>query len=357
MKTKIYAVLFMMIVFIGALSPVSAYVQTPDFPNTAALLISDEGEVYYMGYDNDDWKKDIPPYLFTLDEDGNIEHSVRLSFNCSWGDVTLKQTGDYLCAMYHVNEKGKIKGLVCEKYNKELGSIGKYDLSAFGEYIDFSSSKICYYKGGKIYLCDLDGKNKKETVNFANKNLGEYTILTGLAVNDKYITYTLHDTYNGKYYLGYYVIKSGKEKIYQSDLADGTAAYGDNMLYYSKVKNSKENYTFGDTPELEGSGKFIAIIDGKIKTIKTYDSTESSYGYDGQITNDGKIITWMGSTGKKGKADGIFIRIYENGELKEEKTVKVSEIVSMRANAGKIAVNYHTKENGQKVTRTMLLDY
>lgn len=363
MKNKGLALFFAIFMIIGVFMPTevsAAEYYSPvtiktNYDYNPAYLVTDDGQVYYLGYDSNYPAKDIPPYIFTLDDKGKITHSAQLSFN--WASIRFKQTGNNICVMYNIMEKGVIKKCVCERFDKNLKNIGKYDLSAFGEYFDMSDDKIAYYKSGKIYLCDLDGKNKKAAVDLTGK-FSNTTIITSIAVNDKYISYTLKDTStsNMKYYMGYYSIKTGKGKIWKSDLVMGATAFGNNMLYYSHVRNTKSDYSWGQVPVMEGSGKYVAIINGKIKTIKTTDSLEPAKG--GVITDDGKIISWSSHKNSKGRVDGIYIRIYENGKLVSEKVIKdLINFMSMYANGGKLVVNYETKENGKRVVRAVMMDY
>lgn len=363
MKNKCLMIFLMLLVMMGVFMP--AKVNAEEYCSTMtiktkyefnpAYLVTDDGKVYYLGYNSDYPAKDIPPYIFTMDDNGNITHSAQLSFN--WANIRFKQTGDNICVIYNVMEKGKIKKCVCEKFNKNLKNIGKYDLSSFGEFFDITNDKIAYYKRGKIYTCGLDGKNKKEAVNLSGE-FSSSTEITSIAVNDKYITYTFKDTMsdNIKYYLGYYSIKSKTGKYYESELVKGTAAFDNNMLYYSHIRNAKSDYSWGQTPVMEGSGKYISIIDGKVKTTKTIDTLEPARG--GVLTNDGKIISWSSHKNGKGRVDGICIRIYKNGKLISEKVVRdIINFVSMYANDGALVINYETKENGKRALRAVLTDY
>lgn len=357
MKKFILLFLTAMFLVVACLSTVvsaeeyySAVTVKSDFDFTSAYLITDYGQIYYLGYNYlTDTNKDVRPYIFTMDKKGNVIHSAQLSFN--WANIRFKQTGDNICVIYNKFENGEAKNLVCEKFDKELNNIGKYDLSAFKN-CDMSDNKICYHNKDKIYICDLNGKNKKAIVDLS-AYMTSTTIVSGLAINDKYVAYTLRETLSTdqKFYYGYYSLRSGKGGIYKSDLVNGVKAFDDNMLYYSYVHQTPQKNTL----KLEGSGKYIALINGKTSATKTFDSLEPTQG--GTITSDGKIITWMGNRGSKKITDGIYIRIYENGELISEKILKIDSILYFCANGGKIAVSYEEKESGKRTMKTKLIDY
>ena len=332
------------------------------------FFVNNDGVVYYWGSDSN--KRQI---IFTLDESGKVKNSYTFKsyvnddgITITSGATSIKQIGNYLYLIGgEYDEESwfipQTKNNVIFKLDTELNEIARYKFDKKFRNIDTNGEKVVYIKGSltnqNIYVCDMDGKNKKllysTSINMDPVEQGTNSIAiagnyvgfqrrTGYSNASNYKTYcgiidietgevTLHEersveqVFSSNGYLvwygddGYYPDPEGTFNNVSSDVFAGGAVAAD--------KYFRSRYKKYDDSE-------IYVFDGEnYSVIKSPDIREQGYNFI--IDNEGNRIT----TSYDGKGNQIY-RIYHDGKLMDEIKVDYKGSSKIYANGGVMTLCY-----------------
>lgn len=325
--------------------------KTIDVPyNGVAKIVSEDGTVYYQGYD----RKNLRTIIYTLDENGEIENSCIIESyvndkgeKIGWGNPEIKQCGDYIYLMYSETFGWSFRENVIIKLDKELNEISKNKFPKSG-CIDTNGEKVVYLKGtSKIYICDMDGKNNK--LLYAAKKSGDAfeQPMNSVAIAGNYVGFQKRVGYYPKTteYCGMIDIETGKVTLKEQRSVRQVFSSGDNLIWYGEERyDTRED---GSVPAevtdvvayMDSVYKYyddneFYIFDGKdYSVLKTPNKHETGYG--AIIDNEGHLITE--SFDMKGH---VTYRIYRDGKLLGEYTVSYKGYSCFTANNGMITISY-----------------
>jgi len=229
------------------------------------------------------------------------------------------------------------KGCVIVKLDKELNEISKCDIGKCREF-DSNGEKIVTLKGSKIYLSDMNGKNKK-TIYTINGDKG-VDYVDYAAISDTHIGFggsggLSPDTRN---YSGVIDIETGEVTVKQQERRIvGVEAANNGMLvwesyeaYDVKVEDGNPNHHIYGL-EYYKDRKYY-LYDGK-----QFDTFTAENTYENLIIDsDGNFITYD-SYMKNGNA---VLRVYKDGKVADKYNFTESDdgFVSLAANGGAAAV-------------------
>ncbi|MCH5350298.1 MAG: hypothetical protein J1E40_13300 [Oscillospiraceae bacterium] len=336
--------------------------KTVEVPYNGNVMFADnDGTVYYMGSVSKDRAK-----IFTLDENGKI----RYSYNCDsyvndkgekispLMNPTLKQCGDYLYLIYS-EYSGlvymSVKENVIVKLDKKLNEIEKYRYEK-GNSIDTNGEKVVYLKGySKIYICDMDGKNKKLLYSVKNNAKPHEQPLNSIAIAGNYVGFQKRTGYanesDRKEYCGIIDIQTGGITLHEQRSVKQVFSSNGNLIWYGDYGYYPENDDSNISSDVISGG--AAAVDSYLsKRYKYYSNSEiyvfdcESYsvvktpnakeaGQDSIIDNKGNLIT----TSYDGKGNVIY-RIYRDGRLLGEHTVSYKGYCKAVANDGVLTICY-----------------
>ncbi len=308
-----------------------------------AYLVDDDGNIYLTG-NNFNNMKATNMDIVKMSSNGKILASVS-----GRGDI-FKQVGDKIYVLterYDEDCTTKMSGLRCKVYSKDLKLEKTYNTSVqkTWEYADVNSTKMCYIKGEeKIYICDLDGKNKKLLYNLSKGELKD-TFCQGVAMTEDYVG-IIAEKWTDTERVTYSVvinIETGRATIKKISKLWLPTAFGEQLVWYSNASGTNSIYA---------GNKQIVYFDGKkIKTIKTDTAKEVLWPITAD--NNGNFIT--------GDSDrnGAYFRIYNGDKNKKVEQINIAqnEFVCYSANCGTIAYSYQETINGKYYVRTALFSY
>ncbi len=320
------------------------------FDKLLVRLIDDEGNIYLEGYDYNYNKMRAENYhIIKMNSKGEVLASIS-----GRGDE-FKQVGDKIYIMLERGNEDwskKLSGLRCKVYSKDLKLEKTYDTSVAKswQYADVNSNKMCYLKGEKkVYICDLDGKNKKLLYDFSKGKLKD-TFCQGIAMTEDYVgivTEYWTDTERVTYSV-VINIETGKATIKKNSKLWLPTAFGEKIVWNSNASGTGSMYA---------GSKQIVYFDGKkIKTIKTDTAKEVLKKIIAD--NDGNFITGNNDIGI-GDEKGAHFRIYSGNKMSKVKQIDVAHngFVCFAANCGTIAYSYQEEINGKNYVRTVLFSY
>ncbi len=320
------------------------------YEHLLARLIDDEGNIYLEGYDYNYNKMGAENYhIIKMNSKGEVLASVS-----GRGDV-YKQIGDKIYVMLERGNEdwsAKLSGLRCKIYSKDLELEKTYDTTAVKswQYADVNSSKMCYLKGEKkVYICDLDGKNKKLLYDLSDSELNN-TFCQGIAMTEDHVgivTEYWTDTERVTYSV-VIDIETGEAAVEKNSKLWLPTAFGDKLVWNSNASGTGSMYA---------GSKQIAYFDGKeFNTINT--NTASEVLNEIIADNNGNFITGDNDKGI-GDDKGAHFRIYNGGKNSKVKQIDAAHngFVCFAANCGTIAYTYEEKIDGKNYAKTVLFSY
>lgn len=327
-----------------------------------AMFADNDGTVYYMGSVSKDHAK-----IFTLDKNGKIRYSYDCkSYVNDKGEKisplmnpTLKQCGDYLYLIYSEYSGSvymSVKENVIVKLDKELNEIEKYRYEK-GNSIDTNGEKVVYLKGSsKIYICDMDGKNKKLLYSVKNNAEPYEQPLNSIAIAGNYVGFQKRTGYanepDRKEYCGIIDIETGKITLHKQRSVQQVFSSNGNLIWYGEQGYYPQNGDSNIPSDVFDKGavavdsylskRYKYYSDSEIYTfdgesysvVKTPDAKQTS-GYGSIIDNEGNLII----TSYDGKGNVIY-RIYRDGKLSGEHTVSYKGYCKAVANNGVLTICY-----------------
>ncbi len=306
-----------------------------------AIAADSDGTVYYWGSDRNGSE------FFTTDKEGNVLNSYRVD-NYDDGGLTIgvmnaeiKTLDDCILLMYEKCVTNKMfmgnEGCVVIKLDKELNEISKCDIGKCREF-DSNGEKIVTLKGKKIYLSDMNGKNKKLVYTANGENGVDYVDYT--AISDTHIGFGgaggfSRDT---RYYSGVIDIETGEVTVKQQERGfmgveaanNGTLVWESSLTYDVKVEDGNPNHHIYVNKYYDDHEYYL--FNGEdFDTFRTKD-IHAKFIMD----SDGNIITydyWM----KDGNA---VIKVYKDGKVAGSYNFTALDdgFVSLAANGGTAAV-------------------
>lgn len=320
--------------------------------NGAAEVISEDGNVYYRGYDRENRR----PIIYTLDEEGNMKNSYIIYHyvndkgeRIGVGSCTLKQCGDHLYLIYSESGGFSTGKNVIVKLDKELNEISRSKFPK-SPCIDTNGEKVVYLKGEKeIYICDMDGKNNKllYTANNSVNALEHEQPMNSVAIAGNYVGFQKRVGFYPKTteYCGMINIETGKITLKKQRSVKQVFSSGDNLIWYGDAgyDTSEDCSVPADVTDIRAymdsvykyyDDSEFYIFDGEnYSVLKTPNKNESGYG--AVIDNEGNFIT----ASFDGKGRKIF-RIYRGGKLLGEHIVSYKGFSCFTANNGVITISY-----------------
>ena len=330
-----------------------------------AMFTDDDGTTYYMAGESGGSS------IFTLDENGRVKNSYNVESYADdngemitgGGDIELKQCGDYLYLTYFEYSGSWYwstkKNNVIVKLDKELNEIAKYNHERKARSIDTNGEKAVYIKGNSIYVCDIDGKNKKLLYSVDNSNNDEpyEQPLNSVAIAGNYVGFQKRTGFQNesdqKAYCGIIDIETGKITLHEQRSVEQVFSSNGNLVWYGNdgydpdpegtLNNvssdvfkeggaAVDNYFMSRYEYYDDSE--IYVFDGEnYSVIKSPDTQEQ--GYNVIIDNEGNRIT----TSYDGKGNQTY-RIYSDGELIDELTVNYKGSGKIVANGGVLTICY-----------------
>lgn len=320
-----------------------------------AQLVSDDGTVYYSGYD----KANSRLIIYTLDENGEIKKSYGIDRytndkgeEINVGVSALKQCGDRLYLICSEYWQFSTRENVIVKLDKELNEISKHRFEK-GYSIDTNGEKVVYIKKDKIYMCDMDGKNLKVlyAVDNSDKNAKHEQPLNSVAISGNYVGFQKRVGFQNepdyKNYCGIIDIETGEIELHEERSVEWAYSAGGKLIWYGSPSYYTGGEYDGDVPKDAVSAdeywnrhyKYyptseLYIFDGEeYSVLKTPNAKEVGYG--ATIDSRGDIFT----TSFDGKGH-ITYRIYRDKKLIGEHTVSYKGYSHAVMGNGTITVNY-----------------
>lgn len=315
------------------------------YQKLVARLIDDEGNIYLEGYDYNYNKMCAENYhIIKMNGKGEVLTSIS-----GRGDE-FKQVGDKIYVMLERGNEdwsAELSGLRCKVYSKDLKLEKTYDTSVVKswQYADVNSKKMCYLKDEKkVYICDLDGKNKKLLYDLSKGKL-KGTFCQGIAMTEDYVGIVAEkwtDTDRVTYCVAIN-IKTGKATVKENSRLWLPTAFGEKLVWNSNASG---------TGSMNSGSKQIVYFDGKkFKTIKTDTAKEVLKKIIAD--NNGNFITGVNDK------NGAYFRIYNGSKKSKEKQINTAYngFVCFAANCGTIAYTYDEEINGKNYAKTVLFSY
>lgn len=320
--------------------------------NGMAKVTDEEGNVYYQGYDRENRR----PIIYTLDENGNMKNScIIYSYvndkgeRIGVGSCTLKQCGDYLYLIYSEAGGFSTGKNVIVKLDKELNEISRSKFPK-SHCIDTNGEKVVYLKGDKeIYICDMDGKNKKllYTANNSVNALEHEQPMNSVAIAGNYVGFQKRVGFYPKTteYCGIINIETGKITLHEQRSVHQVFSSGNNLIWYGEAgyDTSEDGSVPAEVTDIRAymdsvykyyDNSEFYIFDGEnYSVLKTPNKNESGYG--AVIDSEGNFIT----ASFDGKGRKIF-RIYRDGKLLGEHIGSYKGYSCFTANNGVITISY-----------------
>ncbi len=311
------------------------------YKSAQVKAIGDDGTLYCMGFDRDGAE------FFSADSEGNVLNSYRIDhYNdgdlvIGVGEARAKILDDGVLLMYTKAVANKMimgsKGTVIVKLDKELNEVSRYEAAKCTAF-DSNGKRLVTLKGNKIYLSDINGKNKKlvYTVN-GEKGMDHVYYV---AISDTHIGFGGQGGYSAdtRYYSGVIDIETGEVTIKQQDrgiwdveaMNNSTLVWKTDTGYYDESTDEHSSDPFSGFKDYKNHEYYL--FDGeKFDTFRTEDSHETLI-----MDSDGNFITydiWK----KNGNAE---FKLYKDGKAADSYTFTNSDdgIVSVMANGGTAAV-------------------
>lgn len=329
--------------------------------NGTSFFVDNDGTVYYKSWDSNGMK------IFTLNENGKIRSSYNISNVNNNGkeitgvDVKLKQCGDDLYLIYSEYCWFSISENVIVKLDKELNEVAKYKFDKSARSIDTNGEKVVYIKGhSKIYICDMDGKNKKllYAVDNSDNTKPFEQSLNSIAIAGNYVGFQKRTGYSNasgqKAYCGIIDIETGEITLHEQRSVEQVFSSNGNLIWYGDDGYYPDpEGTFNNVSSDVFKGGAVAADNYFRSRYKYYDKCEI-YTFDGKnysvveipnakevfgslsiIDNEGNLIT----TSYDGKGNQIY-RIYRDGKLMDELKVSYKGSCGMVANNGVLIICY-----------------
>lgn len=338
------------------------------------FFVDNDGVVYYMGNVSKGHTK-----IFTLDEGGKIRNSYDCySYVNGDGETisplmnsTLKQCGDYLYLIYSEYSEASFymssKGNVIVKLDKELNEAAKYKFDKKFHDIDTNGEKVVYTKGSvtaqSIYVCDMDGKNKKllysTSINMKPVEQGTNSI----AIAGNYVGFQRRTGYQSdpdhKEYCGLINIETGEVTLHEERSVQQVFSSNGYLVWYGDDGYYPDpEGTFNNVSSEVFEGGAIAVDNYFQSRYKYYDDSEiyvfdgenysviknpnpKELGYSTIIDNEGNLIT----TSFDQKAKKTIYRVYHDGELMDEIRVDYKGSGKLYANGGVMTFCFNGRES------------
>lgn len=310
-----------------------------DYDTLLARLVDDEGNIYFSAYNVGSNSQALNLKILKMNTSGEIVAS------CDGRADVIKQIGNKIYVFterYDDDFKTKISGVKCRVYSKNLKLEKTYKLTFAKscQFADVNSKKVCYLKGEKIYLSDLNGKNEKIICDFKSKELNG-AFCQGVALTKKYAAFTAVKSVNNKRvtYCGAVDLETGELQLEEQPLLWLPKSFNETIIWNSNASGSGSVNS--------GSSQIVVFKDGSFSTVKTKTKLESLNA--AIADSDGNIITTGYSSGEG------FYRIYAGGKSKK---VAYNDIyVCAAANCGILAHSYTVKIGNKYHVRTILIPY
>lgn len=310
-----------------------------DYDMLLARLVDDEGNIYLSAYNVGSNSQALSPKILKMDTSGKIIAS------CDGRADVIKQIGNKIYVLterFDDDFKTKLSGVKCRVYSKDLKLKKTYKLTFAKscQFADVNSKKVCYLKGEKIYLSDLNGKNKKVICDFKSKELNG-AFCQGVALTEKYAAFTAVKSVNNKRvtYCGALDLETGELQLEEQPLLWLPKPFNETIIWNSNAS--------GSGSASSGSSQIVVFKDGSFSTVKTKTKLESLN--DVTVDSKGNIITTGYSSGEG------FYRIYADG--KSKKTAYNDSYVCAAANCEIIAHSYTVKIGNKYYVKTVLIPY
>lgn len=335
--------------------------------NGITLFADNDGTVYYQGCDSNNRVK-----IFTLNENGKIKNSYTIE-NDSGKEITgtaaeLKQCGEDLYLIYSEYEyvgmsyfTQKMNNVIV-KLDKELHEIARYNHEKSAHSIDTNGEKVVYLKGttnSKIYICDIDGKNKKLLYSVNSKATPIEQPLNSVAIAGNYVGFQKTTGYQSesdqKAYCGLIDIETGEitlheeRSVQQVFSSNGRLIWYGEQGYYPDPEGTFNNISSDDlgggslTDYFESRYKYyddgeIYVFDGEnYSVVKVPDVKELTFVHI--IDNEGNLITTNYKNGSQ------TYKIYHDGELMDELTLSYKGCGIAVANGGVLTFCYTGRDS------------
>ncbi len=289
--------------------------------------------------------------FFTADNEGNVLNSYRVDNYDDDGlsigvmNAEMKILDDCVLLMYEKCVTNAMimgnKGGVVVKLDKELNEISKCDIGKCRSF-DSNGEKIVTLKGNKIYLSDMDGRNKKLVYTANGKKGVDYADYA--AISDTHIGFGggggyASETTQARNYSGVIDIETGEVTVKQQERRiTGVEAMNNSTLVW-------ESYEAYDVKIDDGNPN------NQIYGLEYYDDREY-YLFDGEnfdtftaedtyenliIDSDGNFITydyWM-------KDGNVSLKVYKDGKVADSYSFTDSDdgFSTIAANGGTIAIS------------------
>lgn len=356
-NTKIFIVVFSLVIafFTAINSEISVYaiqnkntsesfiseeiqLQT-NYDTLLARLVDDEGNIYFSAYNVGNNSQALNLKILKMNTSGEIIAS------CDGRADVIKQIGNKIYVLterFDDDFKTKISGIKCRVYSKDLKLEKTYKLTFAKscQFADVSKNKVCYLKGSKLYLCNLNGKNRKVICTFNSEELKD-CFCQGVALTEKYAAFTAVKSVNNKRvtYCGAVDLKTGELQLEEMPLLWLPKSFNETIIWNSNASGSGSVNS--------GSSQIVVFKDGSFSTVKTKTKLESLNA--AIADSEGNIITNGYSSGEG------FYRIYADG--KSKKVAFNDTYVCAAANCGIIAHSYTVKIGNKYYVRTVLIPY
>ncbi len=314
-----------------------------------AIAAGSDGTVYYWAGDRNGSE------FFTTDKEGNVINSYRVDDYDDGGltigvmNAEIKQLDDCVLLMYEKCVTNKVimgnKGCVAVKLDKELNEISKCEIGKCKAF-DSNGEKIVTLKGKKIYLSDMNGKNKKLVYTADGENGVDY--VDYVAITDKYIGFGGAGGFSPdtRYYCGVIDIETGEVTVKQQERGfmgveaanNDTLVWESDATYDVKIEDGNPNHHIYGLDYYDDREYYL--FDGeKFDTFRTKD-IHAKFIMD----SDGNIITydyWM-------KDGDVELKVYKDGKVADSYTFTDSDdgVVSVSANGGTVAVCTEVQPEG-----------
>ncbi len=308
------------------------------YKNGRALAADKDGMTYYLGGD------DSGTVFYCTDSSGEVRGSYRIDNTKGEHDeiigvktAEIKIRGEHVYIYYSTGVinyfTSGTTGRFILKLDRDMNKVGEYDLSKLTiKPLDNNEEKIFFIRGGKIYMSDFDGTNRK-AIYAADGSDGAERIYS-IAATDKYIGFQGCDSMGSIDYYGVVSLETGEATVKRSDrkMNQQVSSYSDRLIWtdYTEYIISEGNGEIQTDPHSDNK---IHIFDGSDFTdLKTESSNEHFFAAD----SDGRIITADIRT--KGKESKTIFKVYSHGKLEGSYETFTDSFVCFAANGGTIAV-------------------
>ena len=386
-----------------------AKIKSP-FENISDCLITDDGQVYYVGSNSNDGG-----YIFTLDEKGNVAKKVKLYDYCA--GVELKQIDENICVLYNgsydlspwtgddteegwhqvfLPPDGGVKDLYMVMFDKELNQLSKHDITSYAktktaQYVDVNSTNVIYTKGSlpkKLYAANYDGSDKKVILDLNETDHSNFFI-ESIAVTEKYAALTIKPYMREETDVDRCAavdLETSELTVLDHDFSYFPEAFGDTMIWrctlpydrggyfeseeaYAKYREEqdalnearfKQSNEVGYMPGVE----YVVFRDGKFSTVRTEKPTEATWY--AHVDNNGRVMTTSTDDYDNHYGDNL-VKIYEDSRLVQKIKVDPRDhcpegaenpgVSLLTANEGILSFRYSYKLNGKYYYDILLVPY